>query len=220
MKVSGSTPQRVKEALAEFEGEIYQRPPLRSSVKRQVRVRTVYYNRLEEQEGGNVLFRIGCQAGTYVRKICHDLGEALGASAHMAELRRTRAGPFTEETGLTTLQDLADAVAFWREEGREGEVRRIIRPVEECVALLPKVLVKDSAVEAICHGADLALPGIARLEEGIETGGLVAVKSLKGELVALGKALIPGRVMVESEKGVGVKTERVIMKLGTYPRGW
>ena len=97
MKLHGNIEEsRVRQILTEFEDEIYQRPPLRSSVKRQIRTRRIYYNEFLEMDGRNVLFRVGCEGGTYIRILCYDMGEILGVGAHMQELRRTHAGPFSE----------------------------------------------------------------------------------------------------------------------------
>jgi len=220
MKLHGDVAaDRLAEVFKEFVGEIFQRPPLRSSVKRRVRTRTVYYLQILEVEGRNLLFKIGCQSGTYVRKLVHDIGEALGIGSHMFELRRTKAGPFTQDT-LVTLHELVDAVAYWREEKNEEALRRVIQPGERAVELLPKVVVKDSAVDALCHGAGLALPGIVKLSSEIKEGDLVAVLTLKGELVALGRTLMPAQSILEGEKGIAVKTERVVMVVGTYPKAW
>ncbi|MEM3942069.1 MAG: RNA-guided pseudouridylation complex pseudouridine synthase subunit Cbf5, partial [Candidatus Bathyarchaeia archaeon] len=89
MKLHGDVAEsRVKSVLEEFEGEIYQRPPVRSSVKRQLRTRKIYYIDFLEMMGRNVLFRVGCEGGTYIRMLCHHIGEVLGCGAHMQELRR------------------------------------------------------------------------------------------------------------------------------------
>lgn len=221
MKLHGDVPEeKVRRAFEEFTGQIYQRPPLRSSVKREVRVRTIYYNRVLEVRGRRVLFEVACQSGTYIRKLCHDIGEALGVGAHMAELRRRRAGPFSEDEGLVRLHDLADAVAYWRELGEEGPLRRAVMPVEKAVELLPKVYVKDTAIEALCRGAYLTAPGVSRLSSRIRPGDLIAIMSLKGELVALARALVSAEAMLEAERGMVAKVERVVMKPGTYPKAW
>jgi H/ACA ribonucleoprotein complex subunit 4 len=221
MKLHGEVVyEDVIRAFKEFLGEIFQKPPLKASVKRRVRVRTVYYAQVLEAEGRTFLFQLGCQAGTYVRKIVHDLGEVLGCGAHMVELRRIRAGPYTEGATLTKLQDLADAYAAWKEEGDERLLREVIQPVESSVALLPKVYVKDSAVEALCHGAHLAVPGVSKLDSGITPQSLTAILTLKGELVALGRAQLSTDQIMESSRGIAFKTERVIMPPGTYPKAW
>jgi len=174
-----------------FEGEIYQRPPIRASVKRRLRTRTIYRIDYLEGDGRSWLFKVACEGGTYIRKLCYDVGEVLGGGAHMQELRRTRSGPFVE-SGLATMFDLADAVDLLREEGEEAPLRRIIQPMETALTMLPKTWIRDSAVEAVCTGAALAVPGVLRLESGIERGSMIAVMTQKGEGVALMRAEMSG----------------------------
>jgi len=212
--------QRLQEVLSEFTGEIYQRPPLRSAVKRQLRRRRIYSLQLLEREGKEALLRIHCEAGTYIRKLVFDIGEALGCGAHMLELRRSRSGPFAEDETLVRLQDVADAYALWKEEGREDMLKKVVLPVEASVRALPKIVIRDGAVDAVCHGASLAAPGVLRVETGISVGSLVAVMSLKGELVALMESLMTSRQIVEADRGLVAKPVRVIMRPGTYPRKW
>ncbi len=206
------------EVLKQFEGEIYQRPPLRSAVSRRLRTRVIY--RIEYLEGGgrNWLFKVACQSGTYIRKLCSDVGEVLGCGADMHELRRTRSGPFTEAQAVT-LYDIADVMDLYKE-GDEAPLKKIIHPVEEALALLPHVWVRDSAVEAICTGAQLAVPGILRLESGIEPKELIAVMTQRNEAVALMKAEMNTDTIVKEEHGIAAIPERVIMIRGTYPKSW
>ncbi|OPY26732.1 MAG: putative tRNA pseudouridine synthase B [Methanobacterium sp. PtaU1.Bin242] len=210
---------RIAEILREFQGKIFQTPPVKSAVKRELRVRKIYYVHLMEMEGQDVLFRIGCQAGTYIRKYCHDIGEALGSGAHMAELRRTMVGPFQENT-LKTLQELTDAYHAWVEDEDESEIRTTILPMEQAAAHLPKILIRDSAVDAICHGADLAAGGIISLNLNIEKGATVALKTLKGELVAAGESLYKSDEINKKNKGIMVDIKKVFMEPGTYPKMW
>jgi H/ACA ribonucleoprotein complex subunit 4 len=136
----------------------------------------------------------------------------------MRELRRTRAGPLTEE-GLVTLHELTAAQSEF-EAGNESPLRAIIKPMEVALNSLPKIAIRDSAVDAVCHGADLAVPGIVKLDSSIERKQAAAIFTLKGEAVALGRALMASREMLDQEKGVAVKTERVLMERGTYPALW
>jgi len=194
----------------EFTGVLYQRPPLKSAVKRQVRKREVYFIEVLERQGTDVLLKVGCEAGTYIRKLCHDIGEALGVGAHMQELRRTKAGPFDEST-LTTLHDLTDAYHFWIEDHDEAPLRSIIVPVERALEHLPRIVIRDTAVDAICHGARLAEPGVISLPS-IDAKKLVGIYTQRGELVALGISVFKGGVIAEAK--------RVLMAPGTYPRHW
>jgi H/ACA ribonucleoprotein complex subunit 4 len=207
----------IRKTMGEFVGKITQLPPVKSAVKRQWRERSVYYIEILDIQGQDVLFRIGCQAGTYIRKICHDIGQSMGCGAHMAELRRSKAGPFNEST-LVTLHDLTDAYWFYKNEGNDKFLRHVIQPVENAVEHMPKIWIVDTAVDAICHGASLAIPGIAQLEEGIEPDQGVAIMSLKNELIAIGKSKLNASVIMKTEKGLAVKTEKVFMEPGTYPR--
>ena len=209
----------IREVCAEFTGRIYQRPPIKSAVKRKLRVRTIYYLRIEEIEDVDVLFTVGCEAGTYIRKLCHDIGIALGTGAHMAELRRTGAGPF-DESDLVTLHDLCDAYVEWKESGDETMLRSMIHPVERALVHLPQITIRDSAVDAICHGASLAAPGIVSLSEKIMTGDIVCVYTQKGEAVSIGDACMDAIAMQRAKTGIAVRTDRVIMRAGTYPKGW
>ncbi len=209
----------LKRIFKEFLGTIYQKPPIKSAIKREIRTREIYYLDIREIDESYVLFRVRCQAGTYIRKLCHDIGEALGVGAHMAELRRTRSGPFTEEN-LTTLHDLKDAYQFWKEDGIEKHLRKTIMPMEYVVSHLPKIYVKDSAVSAICHGASLNVPGIPMLDKNIEKGKEVALMTLKGELIAFGTSEMSTKEIMESDKGIAVSIKRVLMEPDVYPRIW
>jgi len=212
--------KKIINVFNEFQGKIFQTPPVKSAVKRELRVRNIYYVNILEIEGQDVLFKIGCEGGTYIRKYCHDIGEALGIGAHMAELRRTKAGPFTEDETLTTLQDLTDAYHIWKEEDDESFIRAAILPMERAVEHLPKIYIRDSAVDAICHGADLAAGGVIKVEESIKKGDTVAVMTLKGELVAVGESLKTSAETYKANKGIIIDTKKVFMEPDTYPKMW
>lgn len=221
MKLHGDVSEnRVKAVLKEFEDVIYQRPPLRASVKRQLRTRRIYYIDFLEMEGRNVLFKVGCEGGTYIRKLCYDIGEVLGCGAHMQELRRTRAGPFIEGEGNVTLHDVAYWFMQWQEEGDDAILKKFIQPMEKALALVPKIYIRDSAVDAVCHGANLTAPGVLSLETGIGAGAMVAIFTLKGEAVALAEAQASTEEILSMEHGVVAKVKRVLMPRGTYPKCW
>jgi H/ACA ribonucleoprotein complex subunit 4 len=219
MRLHADVPRkRVEQVVEEFTGPIWQTPPLKSAVKKELRQRTIYEHHLLELEGREALLKVRCEAGTYIRKLCTDMGMVLGAGANMQDLRRTRTASVGEQD-LVTLHDLRDAWE-WAQEGDEAELRRVVWPMERLLSHLPKVVARDSAVDAVCHGADLAVPGIAQLDAGIAPGNVVLVQSLKGEGVALGQALLGSDAMMAAENGVAVDTMRVLMDPGTYPKGW
>ena len=222
MKLHGDAQEeQVKRVLSEFEDEIYQRPPLRSSVKRQLRTRRIYYIDYLEKDGRNVLFKVGCEGGTYIRKLCYDVGEILGCGAHMQELRRTRAGPFSEgSAGFVTLHDVAYWFGEWQEKKDDSLLRKFIQPLENALALLPKIVVRDSAVDALCHGANLTSPGVLSIDTGVSNGSITAIFTLKGEAVALAKAVLSTEEIMKADHGTVAVLQRVVMPRGTYPRVW
>ncbi len=210
----------IKRVIQEFVGKLYQKPPLRSSVKRVLRVREIYYNHIIEIKGRLVVFRVGSEAGTYIRKLCFDIGEALGVGGHMRELRRTRVGNFREDEHLCSLYDLKDAYIFWKEDGDETLLRRYLQPVEFAVGHLPEIKVRDSAVDAICHGANLAATGVVQLSTGIKKDDLVAIKTLKDEIIALARSTESSERIAKAKSGIVANSERVLMTRGRYPQLW
>jgi H/ACA ribonucleoprotein complex subunit 4 len=211
--------KKIHEVFNLFKGKIFQRPPMKSAVKKRIRIREIYYSEILEIDGRDVLFKVKTEAGTYIRKLCTDIGEVIGTGAHMQELRRIRTGVF-DENSTFTLQELSDAFKIFKETGDETFLREIVKPMELSVATLKKVVVKDTAVDALCHGADLSARGICYIEENINPGDVVAIFTLKNEIVALGKALVTSDEMQKAKSGIMVETNRVIMDRGLYPKSW
>jgi H/ACA ribonucleoprotein complex subunit 4 len=210
--------KNIRDVCNSFVGKISQMPPLRSAVKRVRRTREVYYLEILEIHGTEVLFRVGCEAGTYIRTLCVDIGKKLGCGAQLMELRRTRVGNITEDSAVS-LQDLKDAYIFWKEDGDKTELHRTILSMERLLEVVPKIVVRDSAVDALCHGANLAIPGVVEIDD-MTVGEIAAVLSLKGEGVALVKIEMPSVQVIEKDTGICATLERVLMNKGTYPSIW
>ena len=220
MRLHADRPEaEIRRVMSKFVGRIYQLPPVRSAVKRQLRIRNVKELEVLDIKGRDVLFRISCDAGTYVRTLCTDIGDLLLCGASMTELRRTRSGRMTED-GAATLQDLTDAYIFWQQDGHGEWLRSIIRPMEVLVDPLPKVIAKATAVDALCHGADLSVKGVHMLDPEIRKNALVAVMTARGELVALGKMMLSSEKLMAADLGIAVHITRVLMEPGHYPRMW
>jgi H/ACA ribonucleoprotein complex subunit 4 len=211
----------LRETFAKFVGKITQTPPIKSAVARKPRQREVYFFDIIEisDDGRDVLFKVECEAGTYIRKLCHDVGAELGVGAHMSELRRTKAGEFTEQQALP-LVDIKDTHEFWKEDAKTGEaaLRKILIPTEYAILHVKRVFVKDSAVDAITHGSPLYAAGVARVQKGIIRGETIAVYTLKDELVALGITRKTSKEMAKAKRGIVVRTDRVFMEKGVYPK--
>ncbi|MBP7410450.1 MAG: RNA-guided pseudouridylation complex pseudouridine synthase subunit Cbf5 [Methanoculleus sp.] len=219
MRLHGDTSREaVERVAAEFAGRIYQRPPRKSAVKRNLRIRKIQEIEILDMQDRLVLFRVRCDAGTYIRTLCIHMGYALGVCAHMQELRRIRSGSF-DETAAVSLHEVADAVAAARE-GDAGPLQGMILPPETAVADVPKVIIRDTAVDAVCHGAILAGVGIKEKVGGFGRGETVAIMTGHGELVGLGKALVGSSTLRPGEPGLVIAPTTVLMQPGTYPRGW
>lgn len=212
---------KIEPIMKEFTGDIYQRPPQRSAVRRATRIRTVYSFELLEQHERLLLMRILCQAGTYVRKIIYDLGEVLSPGATMIELRRTRVNDFSEKTEqFVRLHDILDAFESYKENKDETKLRLLIKPVEYSLQSLRAVVIRDTAVDALCHGAQLAIPGIIAIPHDLRPGELVGVYTLKGEIVGLAEAIMKSDDIETETRGFAFVMKRIIMKPNTYPKVW
>ena len=214
------SPEKLKKVLEEFTGELYQKPPQRSAVLRQTRTRTIYELELLEQKERLMVLRVLCEAGTYIRKLIYDIGEILGPGATMIELRRTRVHQFNENSKLVTLHELANAYSLWTEKKDDSKLKELVRPIEHAFSEIKSVIIRDSAVDALCHGAQLAIPGILEVSTDLKVDDLVAIYTQKGEIVALAKTLLSLEDIKEKTKGYAFETKRIIMSPNTYPKKW
>jgi H/ACA ribonucleoprotein complex subunit 4 len=208
---------RVEDALAEFTGRIYQRPPRKSAVARNLRIRIVHEIELLDYDGRLLLIRVKCDAGTYLRSLSHHIGLALGTGAHMVELRRTRSGHF-EESQSCTLQEFADAATAARH-GNPDILKSLIQSPDTALASLPKVTLRDTAVDAVCHGAVLARQGLSSYDE-FGKGVPVLLTTSRGEIVALGRTLVSSKEAGPLKNGLIISPSTVFLEPGTYARGW
>merc|ERR1712230_278529 len=209
-------------ALETLTGALFQRPPLISAVKRQLRIRTIHESKLYEFDNERHLgvFWVSCEAGTYIRTLCVHLGLLLGVGAHMQELRRVRSGAMDETKGMVTLHDVLDAQWMQDNTRDESYLRRVISPLETLLTTYKRIVVKDSAVNAVCYGAKLMIPGLLRYESGIEVHEEVVLMTTKGEAIALGIAQMSTVELSTCDHGVVAKVKRCIMERDLYPRRW
>ena len=209
--------KRIEQVATEFTGRLYQRPPRKSAVKRVLRIRTIHKLEILDAERRLVLFRVQCDAGTYIRSLCHHMGLALGTGAHMVELRRTKSGAFSERE-MHTLHDVQDACSAAKD-GDPTALSSMILSVDAAVPDLPVVVIRDTAVDAICRGAVLAGVGVIICDE-FKKDQPVAVLSQKKEFICLGRALVPSSSFKPGETGLVVAPTAVFLRPGIYPRGW
>ncbi len=165
-----------RKAASGFVGQITQRPPVRSAVARIPRKRTVHSFRIMGKSGRDVLFRVRCEAGTYIRKLCSDIGESLGSGAHMASLRRTGIGGFSVKEAVTM-------------ERIEKEKVKCLIPLENALerAGLKRVEIKESSVRKVGNGLPVRWEDVEKADRGIKPGEVVGIYS-GSRIIALGMA--------------------------------
>jgi tRNA pseudouridine55 synthase len=212
LELHGPAPADFASVLAEFEGTIYQKPPRKSAVVRQLRERTIYDLDVLEHEKRRALLRIRCEAGTYIRKLCHDLGLALGTGAHMGDLRRTATGTF-DDTTLVTLEDLADALGFWTDDGETDPLRAVVDPAERALVHLPRVVIAESAAREVAHGAPVYAPGVLEVGPAIEGGAVPEAGSQVACYTPDGAAVCLGTLVgdADADSGTVVDLDRVLV---------
>ncbi|XP_063792974.1 H/ACA ribonucleoprotein complex subunit DKC1 [Pseudophryne corroboree] len=213
---------QLSRALETLTGALFQRPPLIAAVKRQLRVRTIYESKLIEYDPERRLgiFWVSCEAGTYIRTLCVHLGLLLGVGGQMQELRRVRSGVLGEKDNLVTMHDVLDAQWQYDNNKDETYLRRVIFPLEKLLVSHKRLVMKDSAVNAICYGAKIMLPGLLRYEDGIEMNQDIVVVTTKGEAICIATALMTTAVISTCDHGIVAKIKRVIMERDIYPRKW
>ncbi|MXV62170.1 RNA-guided pseudouridylation complex pseudouridine synthase subunit Cbf5 [Natronorubrum sp. JWXQ-INN-674] len=206
LECHGPVPTDAESVIAEFEGPIYQKPPRKSAVSRRLRVREIYDLEVLETGERQVLLRIRCESGTYVRKLCHDLGLALGTGGHMGHLRRSATTPFND-SDLYSAHDFLDALAFWLEDDDPAFLYEVVDPAERILEGIPSVTIAENAAREVANGAPVYAPGVLEVEEGIDRNALVACYTPNGAAVCLGKFVGDP----DADSGVVVDLERVLV---------
>ncbi|HMB49564.1 MAG TPA: RNA-guided pseudouridylation complex pseudouridine synthase subunit Cbf5 [Natronoarchaeum rubrum] len=218
LELHDDAPRDAEAVVDSFEGDLYQKPPRKSAVTRRLRTREIYDLDLLEIRDRQALLKIRCESGTYVRKLCHDLGLALGTGAHMGDLRRTATDPF-DDRDMHTMHDLVDALAFL-EEGDEAPLREVVEPAERALAHLPHVTIAESAAREVAEGAPVYAPGVLSIDsdaapdaaadataEARDEAPLVACFTPDDAAVCLGRLIGDP----DSDSGVVVALERVLV---------
>jgi len=211
--------KEVKKALRKFRGTNKQIPPKKSAVKRKEREREVYDIKLLDQEDQTILGEVHCESGFYVRTLITQLAEELKTKGTLIELRRTKQGHIKEEE-TNNIQSIVDAYHYYKEDNNPEPLREILQPIEKAIQHLPKIVVKDSAVNAVANGANLGVNGISKLQDNIENKQTVAITTLKGELISIATAKMTSQEMFEKREGTAAKLNNVYMDPTTYPKRW
>ena len=190
-----------------FIGEITQMPPVKSAVKRELRKRRVYEFKVLEKDKLDVLFISKVEGGTYIRTLCVDLGKELGVDAHMLELRRIQAGPFTEDDKIypvVSMYEFEKAVEEYKN-GNDKELREILIPAEIISQRLPSIEIKEEIKDRILHGSPIHNDEVTKKEYLDYKEGQ--------KLVAFSKNQFIGVFKVEREKNQFAQPEFVLQPI-------
>jgi H/ACA ribonucleoprotein complex subunit 4 len=210
---------QLSEAMARLTGRVYNVPPEVSAVKVQVRTRKIFKFEQIERSDKDMIARVHCEAGTYIRTMARDLGLFLNMKVQLKELRRDTSGVFTLDD-CVTLQELADAVWLWKECNKPEALLRIVHPIEKLMLDLPSATVKDSAAAALAHGAPLLRPGIVSIAAGIKSGKEMYIQTMKNEAVGVVCLTADTDDIVAMKEGEIARPSMVLMDGDVYPRRW
>lgn len=188
----------VKETLEQFTGEIEQIPPMHSAIKhqgqplyklahqgieieRQSRKVTIHELNMLRLERDELDFHVHCSKGTYIRTLAEDIGEQLGCGAHLTSLRRTAAGPFSEQ-GMVSLDALEELAG----QGLDA-LDEMLLPMESALDGWPSVNLSDTSLYYVRQGQPVLIPKAP-------THGWVRLFSPDEEFIGVGCILDDGRV--------------------------
>jgi H/ACA ribonucleoprotein complex subunit 4 len=211
--------QVLRETMASMTGRIYNVPPEISAVKVQVRTRTIHAFELLDVDEQDVVARITCEAGTYIRTMARDMGLMLNTPVTLKELRRESSGMFDLKDCIT-MDQLADAVWLWKECGQEEALSAVVHPIEKLLVDVPRCQVKDSAVAALAYGAPLLRPGIVSIPQNLKKGTELMVASMKGEAVGFVRLKVDSNEIATLDAGEVARPSMVLIDTEVYPRRW
>ena len=188
------TEKQVREALAGFQGEQQQTPPMYSAKKqngvplyklarngittdRKPVTLQIYSIDFLKKEDNQVIFRVKCSAGTYIRTLCHDVGETLGCGAHMSKLVREQVGQFDMQSSLT-IEELSQAQ-------EDGTLSQKLLETETVLDFLPEIIVTPDYVATIAHGKPLTKSVVLETPERFQPGMNFRVAGVNGRIAAI-----------------------------------
>ena len=201
----------VKKVLKSFVGKIRQFPPKHSAIKRQWRTREIYFIEVLKFKGRYLDFKVGCEAGTYIRTLCVDIGKKIGVGAHMIRLKRTQVASLKLEDSIDFYK-LISVYQDYLKTKNESELKKVFITKEQALAHLPKVWVDNDLIFRLKNGSPVFAPGILALESGIEKNEQVAIVSEDNEVLATGTAEMDSEQMRKSNHGLAIKTNKVFIK--------
>jgi len=199
---------KIQKAVKKFTGKIEQLVPKKSAVKRQVRTREIYKSKIEKIKGRDVTLYVECEAGTYIRKLIHDIGEYLGVGANMDQLERIKSGPFFLKHAHS-IKVINEAI----KSKDETKLRKVLLPLERAVEEMPKVWVDDGVLKPFSYGSPIYYNGILQLTDDIEFKDKVALFNTKNELIGLGISRGNSKELLTETEGTAIRNDINLTKI-------
>lgn len=164
------TEEMVRDAILSFVGEYAQIPPMYSALKvngkklyelaregkeveRKARQVTIYHINIKEIQMPEVRMEVKCSKGTYIRTLCHDIGEKLGCGGCMKELLRTQ----VERFGLRDSIRLSEVASLWK----RNELMPKVIAIDEMFSNYKKIVLTSEGERAVCCGNNFRAKDIA-----------------------------------------------------------
>tara|TARA_Y100000034_G_scaffold7487_1_gene8253 strand:+ start:15029 stop:15940 length:912 start_codon:yes stop_codon:yes gene_type:complete len=198
----------IHKSVKKFTGKIEQLVPKRAAVKRRVRTREIYKSKIEKIDGRDVTLYVECEAGTYIRKLIHDIGEDLGVGANMDELERIKSGPFFLKHSHST-----KVITTALKSKDETKLRKVLLPLERAVEDMPKVWVDDGVLKPFSYGSPIYYNGILQLTDNIEFKDRVALFNTKNELIGIGISRGNSKELLTETEGTAIRNDINLLKI-------
>jgi len=196
--VPALTDSDIKQALAAFQGDILQVPPMHSALKhkgqrlyklayqgieveRQPRPVSIYSINLVNFDGERFIMDVHCSKGTYIRTLAEDIGRLIGCGAHVSELVRTAVGPFRQED-IISLDDLTRL----SEQGVDV-LDAVLRPIDTVIQEMPEITLINTVSRYLSQGQAVVVPHAP-------TEGMLRIYNEKHDFLGVGEVLDDGRI--------------------------
>ena len=215
------TETQVRNVLTSFVGEQKQVPPMYSAKKNkgiplyklarngitiERKPVSVHFYSIDfiNMDENRVEFEAHCSAGTYLRTLCHDIGQKLGCGAHMSRLIRKQVGVFDQDSSVSP-EALESASV-------NGRLADVLFPVEKVLEFLPEIRINDDFIEPLAHGNALPKFSLKACPEEFKPGMIMRVCNGSNKVLAIVEPLVDqGQFTRLAAEDIAFKLKRVLI---------